>query len=188
MVSAVKQGIVAVSVLALGGFSGGCSFAFSEGPPTDHARLAYFDCVSTYGLSVADGIFAAGGLIDTVTTFKKSKQAYADDNSGASRNAAGGVDLALTAVYVASGVYGAIQATRCQKAKEDLEARITRPMVLRPPAAVGAPPRPPLPPPVMVPPPAAAPTPPAPGPDEPTVTPTLPAPPPAAPPPPLPAP
>lgn len=179
MRSQVRQGTVLVSALAV--FSGGCSFVFGEGPPADHARLAYFDCVSTYGLPVADGLFALSGVLGASDAFGKSKQQYAADNNGDSRNTVGGTDVAVAAIYTASAAYGIIQAARCQKAKEELEARIMRPgPAFRPPsfgAVPVAPAAPPLPPPVMVPPPVApAPPPPGPAPDEPTVTPTLPAP------------
>jgi hypothetical protein len=175
MRSQVRQGIVAVSALAM--FSGGCSFVFGEGPPPDHARLAYFDCVSTYGLPVADALFATSGVLGAADAFSKTKQQYANANNGDSRNTVGGTDIAVAAIYAASTIYGVVQATRCQQAKEALEARIMRPApVLRPPA-FGPAPAAPLPPPVMVPPPAApVPPPPAPGVEEPTVTPTMPAP------------
>lgn len=118
---------------AFGASSSGCSFVFTEGLPPDHQKLPYFDCTNTYGLAVADGLFALSGAIGAGSTFSQSKQAYADKNNGASRNAAGGVDVALAAVTLASGVYGAVQATRCDRAKEELRARMFLAPPLRPP-------------------------------------------------------
>ena len=153
------------SVLALGGVNAGCSFIFVDGMPPDHAKLEYFDCTSTYGLSVADGLIGLSGGIAAGSALSQSKQAYADKNSGASRNAAAGVDLALAGVLAASAVYGVVQATRCDRAKEELRARIfAAPLrapappgvVLRPgPASQPSPtlsaPGPSFPPPIVVP-------------------------------------
>ncbi len=126
------QTIALMWVLALGGVTSGCSFIFVEGVPPDHAKLEYFDCTSTYGLSVADGVIALSGAIGAGTALSQSKQAYADKNNGASRNAAAGVDIALAGVLAASAVYGVVQATRCDRAKEELKARIFA-APLRPP-------------------------------------------------------
>ncbi len=129
---------------ALAGATGGCSFVFTDTPPSDHARQAYFDCTSTYGLAVADGFFALGTGIAAGTTLAQSKQAYADKNGGANRNVAGGADIAVGALMAASAVYGAVQATRCERAKEQLKARLLAPA---PPA--------PAPPPLVAPAPAS---------------------------------
>jgi hypothetical protein len=129
--------IVLLSAVALGGVNAGCSFIFVEGLPSDHAKLSYFDCTSTYGLSVADGVIALSGGVGAETALSQSKQAYADKNSGASRNAAAGVDIALAGVLAASAVYGVVQATRCDRAKEELRARIFE-SPLRPPPPPGS--------------------------------------------------
>jgi hypothetical protein len=155
--------------LALGGVNAGCSFIFVDGVPSDHAKLAYFDCTSTYGLSVADGLIALSGGIGAGTALSQSKPEYADKNSGASRNAAAGVDIALAGLLTGSAVYGVVQATRCDRAKEALKARIFAPplrppppgFTLRPDAASQPPPALPAPEPSF-PPPAPAPPPPAP--------------------------
>ena len=115
--------------------------------PSDHAKLAYFDCTSTYGLGVADGILALSGGIAAGSALSQSKQEYADKNNGASRNVAAGSQLILAGVLAASAVYGTVQATRCDRAKEALRARIFA-EPLRPP-----PPPPPFPPPPAVEPP-----------------------------------
>ena len=171
-----------VWMLALGGVHAGCSFIFVDSVPPDHAKLEYFDCTSTYGLSVADGVIGLSGAIAAGSALSQSKQAYADKNNGASRNAAAGADLALTGLLAASAVYGIVQATRCDRAKEDLRARIFA-APLRPPPFPGFPPGPAPayqpPPPLAAPqPPPALPAPelslppPSPSPPPPTVTPT----------------
>jgi hypothetical protein len=169
--------IALASGLALGGVNVGCSFIFIDSLPSDHAKLSYFDCTSTYGLSVADGLIALSGSIGAGTALSQSKQEYADKNNGASRNAAAGVDIALAGLLAGSAVYGVVQATRCDRAKEDLKARIFA-APLRPPPPPGFTPRPD----------AASQLPPALPAPELSFPPPSPAPPPSAPPTPVPAP
>jgi len=159
-VSSIRRLLVLLGPLALGGVNGGCSFIFMDTVPNDHAKLPYFDCTSTYGLAVADGLFALSGGIGAGTTLSQSKQDYADKNNGASRNAAAAVDIIAAGVTVASGVYGAVQATRCDHAKEELRGRIFAAPLRPPPPELAprlAPPLPPPPP--QAPPPAAPPAP-----------------------------
>jgi hypothetical protein len=176
---AIGRTLPLIALLALGGVNAGCSFIFVDGVPPDHAKLEYFDCTSTYGLSVADGLIALSGGIGAGSALSQSRQAYADKNNGASRNAAAGVDLVLAGVLASSAVYGVVQATRCDRAKEELRARIfaaplrpppppsfppgpehapqPSPMLPAPSVLLPPPPVPESPPPVVVPPPVPAP-------------------------------
>ena len=95
MRTSIAQTVGLLCVLALGSINAGCSFIFTESVPSDHARLAYFDCTSTYGLAVADGVIALSGGIAAGAALSQSKQEYADKNNGASRNAAAGADIAI---------------------------------------------------------------------------------------------
>ena len=134
---------LSVSLLAVVASGFGCSYTFSEGPPAQHALMPYFDCTSTSGLAVADGFFALSGVAGAITVFQKSKQEYADDNKGANRNVAGGVNIATAALFGSSAIYGIVQSERCRRAKTELEARLLRPMLplRRPPAPpTGVPP------------------------------------------------
>jgi hypothetical protein len=158
--------IALLGLAALGGVNAGCSFIFMESLPADHAKQSYFDCTSTYGLAVADGFIGMSGVIGAGSTLAQSKQEFADKNGGASRNAAAAVDIVLAGLLAGSAAYGVVQATRCDRAKEELKARIFAP-ALRPP-----------PPPSLLPVPGAAP--PAPPPPTPSV-PGLSLPPPASP-------
>ncbi len=144
--SSIWRCVGLVAVVVGGGVNAGCSFVFMETVPSDHEKMPYFDCTSTYGLAVADGAFALSGAIGAGTTLSQSKQDFANKNNGASRNAAAGVDLVLAGVTLASGIYGAVQATRCDSAKEQLKARIVFAPPLRPPPA-NLPPKLPAPPP-----------------------------------------
>ncbi len=144
---------------ALGGVNTSCSFIFVDGPPAENAKLPYFDCTSTFGLPVADGFIGLSGVIGAGQALAQSQQAYADKNGGASRNAAAGIDIALAGVLAASAVYGIVQTERCDRAKENLRARILAPTFRRP----ELPPLAPASPPALTPRPAPAPQP-APGP------------------------
>jgi hypothetical protein len=167
--------VVLLVPLALGAASAGCSFTFTDTVPSDHAKMPYFDCTSTYGLAAADGLFTLSGAIGAGSILSQSKQDYADKNNGASRNVAAGADIILAGLTAVSGIYGAYQATQCNRAKEELRARIF--------AAPLRPPPPNLVPRVAPPPPApqAAPVPELP--PAPEVVPAPPSPPPPAPPP-----
>jgi hypothetical protein len=153
--------IALLSAAGLGGVNTGCSFVFVDGPPAEHAKMPYFDCTSTYGLPVADGFIGLSGVLGAGQALGQSKQAYADKNGGASRNAAAGIDIALAGVLAASAVYGIVQTERCDRAKEDLRARIFAPTLRRPEQA---PPFPASPAPRASPVPPASPAPPAPPP------------------------
>ncbi len=163
----IWRSLALAAVVLGGGVNAGCSFVFMDTVPSDHEKMPYFDCTSTYGLAVADGAFALSGAIGAGTTLSQSKQDFANKNNGASRNAAAGVDLVLAGVTLASGIYGAVQAARCDSAKEQLKARIVFAPPLRPPPANLLPglPAPPAPPGATAGAPAPAPAPvPAPGP------------------------
>jgi hypothetical protein len=172
-VKSIRRFAVLVMLLAFGAASAGCSFIFTDTVPSDHAKMPYFDCTSTYGLSVADGLFALSSGIGAAEVLSKSKQDYANQNNGASRNAAAGLDLVMVGLTAASGIYGAYQAAQCNRAKDELKARIF--------AAPLRPPSPGLPPSVA---PAALPPPVAPAPEAPPAPEVVPAPAPAAAPPP----
>jgi hypothetical protein len=130
----------------------GCSFVFGGGPPAEHQQMPYFDCVSTFGLPVADGFSAAGGVIGAVTVFRQSKEEYAAKNNKQNRNVAGGVNIATAAIFASSAIYGIVQANRCQAAKDQLKVRILTPILAPRPSA--PPPTPKLPAPVPAPVPA----------------------------------
>jgi len=149
------RAIALLSAAGLGAVNASCSFVFIDGPPTEHAKMSYFDCTSTYGLPVADGLFGLTGALAAGEALGQTKQAYADKNSGASRNAAAGADIAFAGLWAASAVYGIVQTARCDRAKEDLKARIFAPTLHRPE---------PSPAPAPAPAPAATPTSPAPAP------------------------
>src|SRR3954470_9208034 len=105
----------------------GCSFTFVETVPDHPETLRYFDCTSTPGLPVADGVFALSNGVAAVTTLTQSKKEYADKNDGANRNLIAGVSIAVAAIGIASGIYGLITTEHCRTAKADLERRLIPP-------------------------------------------------------------
>jgi hypothetical protein len=104
--------------------SGGCSFAFVETVPDNPQSLPYFDCTSTLGLPVADGVFALGGAVSGGITMATSKEEFERENDGASRDLAAGVNFGFAAAMIASGIYGIIKTSQCSDAKAELEARL----------------------------------------------------------------
>ena len=119
--------------------------------------MSYFDCTSTYGLPVADGLFALTGALGAGEALGQSKPAYAAKNGGASRDAAAGIELTLAGLGAVSAVYGIVQSMRCDRAKEDLKARIFAPTLHRPELPPPAPAPPPTAPPASASPPPVAP-------------------------------
>lgn len=102
----------------------GCSFTFIDTVPDNPQSLRYFDCTSTAGLPVADGVIGLSNGVNAVTTLTQSEEEFKDKNDGASRNLVAGVSIAAAAISVASAIYGIVQTERCRSAKEELRARL----------------------------------------------------------------
>jgi hypothetical protein len=182
-----------LGMMALSLASSGCSFLFADGPPDRHEKMIYFDCTSTPGLEVADGVIGAGSALTGISALSMSEAEFEDQNDGGNRNGFAATNLVLAGVFVGSAIYGIVVTENCKDAKEDLRRRIIereaqRARAAAPPAAPApvAPP-PALPPPAVPAPPATgaetAPLPPPPAPATPVApTPPPPAAPPAAPP------
>ena len=175
-----------LGMMALSLASSGCSFLFADGPPARHEKMIYFDCTSTPGLEVADGVLGASFALTGIGALGMSEAEFEDQNNGGNRDAFAATNLVLTGVFVGSAIYGIVVTENCKDAKEDLRNRIIeretkRARAAAPPAAPPA-----LAPPAVVPP-LAVPAPPPPAgetaPLPPPPAPLAPAPPPAAPPP-----
>ena len=103
---------------------GGCSFLFADPPPTNHEKMVYFDCTSTPGLEVADGVMTliiGAGAVDTISTPEKK---FERENDGGDRNTAAGIGFVTAAVLAGSAVYGIVVTENCNDAKENLRQRI----------------------------------------------------------------
>lgn len=173
-----------LGLLVTVGFSlacGGCSFLFADPPPSRHETMLYFDCTSTPGLEVADGVFGLSTALTGVTTLSQSEAEYQEDNPDGDRNTAAAVSFVMAGVFAGSAIYGIVVTENCKDAKDELRQRIMeRERQGAKPVSAALPPAPLLP----APPPADAP-PPSIGPE--AVPPPVPPPPPAAPPPAAPA-
>ena len=175
-------GLLATMGLSL--VSSGCSFLFADAPPARHETMLYFDCTSTPGLEVADGVFGLTTAHAGVTTLSQSEEEYEDDNPDGDRNTAAAVNFVLAGVFAGSAIYGIVVTENCSDAKADLRQRImererqrTKPAA--PPAMLPPAPSPPA----LAPAPAVAPAADAPVPPGGEAAPPLAPPPPAAPPP-----
>jgi hypothetical protein len=121
--------------------------------------MLYFDCTSTPGLEVADGVFGLSTALAGVTTLSQSEAEYEDDNPDGDRNTAAAVNFVLAGVFAGSAIYGIVVTENCNDAKADLRQRMMERERRRakppsaPPAAL--PPAPP--PPAVMPPPGAPP-------------------------------
>jgi hypothetical protein len=146
---------IATIALSLG--SSGCSLLFADAPPKHHEKMIYFDCTSTPGLEVADGVLGVGSILQGVNTLSTPEARFERENDGADRNGAAAVQFAIAGVFVGSAIYGIVVTESCSDAKEDLRQRIIERERRR-----ASEPRPPaLPPPAPLPPPPPAPATPA---------------------------
>ena len=122
-----------MSTIALAGLSG-CSIAFVDAPPTDHASRHFIDCTSSM---LAPGLDAA--LTATLAL------AVLGETSDGSRDAQSIVESsALVVGALASATYGYLRVSHCRQAKEALAERMIDmpslgvPPVSAPPHAGGA--------------------------------------------------
>ncbi len=102
-----------VGTIALASLSG-CSLAFVEGPPSNHASRRFFDCSSSMLAPGLDAAFAATMGLGTLG-------ATSDGSHDASSIA---FSSALLVGSLASATYGYIQVSHCRQAKEALAARL----------------------------------------------------------------
>ena len=104
----------------------GCSLAFVEGPPRDHASRHYFDCTSSFLAPTGDAVIGGLMLIGML-----GDGANAQESNGVVEGT-----IAVTAA-LASATYGFVQAARCRDAKSALAERLLEPPYLpfRPAAA-----------------------------------------------------
>jgi hypothetical protein len=137
--------------------------------------MLYFDCTSTPGLEVADGVFALSGALTGIGALSQSESEFEDQNDGQNRDTFAATNFVIAGVFVSSAIYGIVVTENCNDAKADLRQRIIERERQRQPA-----PPPVAPPPAAPPPPATPPIPTAPATPAPAVD-TAPLPPPPAP-------
>ena len=142
---------LAAIALSLG--SSGCSLLFADAPPKHHEKMLYFDCTSTPGLEVADGVLGVGGILQGVNTLSTPEARFERENDGGDRNGAAVAQFVVAGVFVGSAIYGIVVTEGCSDAKEDLRQRI----IERERRRASEPRKPALPPPAALPPPPPAP-------------------------------
>jgi hypothetical protein len=114
--------VVAVWCACVLSLAQGCSLIFVSGPPREHERLRYFDCVSNGAAPAGDASWAVfDGLLAAAL-------ASADDDDGdGSRNSVGTAAALFgvaAAIHTGSMIYGLVQADSCSDAKQLLQQRI----------------------------------------------------------------
>jgi hypothetical protein len=142
---------IATIALSLG--SSGCSLLFADAPPRHHEKMVYFDCTSTPGLEVADGVLGVGSILGGVNTLSTPEARFERENDGGNRNGAAVAQFVVAGVFVGSAIYGIVVTESCSDAKEDLRQRIiererrraNEPRRPAPPTPAPLPPPPPAP-------------------------------------------
>ena len=136
-------GVLFTIALSLG--STGCSFLFADAPPKNHQKMLYFDCTSTPGLEVADGMFGLLFASAGAQTLAQSDAEFEEMNEGGNRKTSAGTFLVTAGVFAGSAIYGIVVTENCSDAKANLRARIiereqkrANPVVPAPPPATTA--------------------------------------------------
>lgn len=100
---------------------GGCSFAFSKGPPRRHREMAAFECSTSRFPPAVDAMATLSGL---AAAGLLARDAQAHDRSGGLLVPAALVGAGL---YLVSSVYGGLKVRGCTKALEELQIRNQQP-------------------------------------------------------------
>jgi hypothetical protein len=149
--------VLLVATLILASASGGCSFAFVNGPPPNHRQLSFFGCTSSNTIPTLDAAVAALSVVDAVVAGTGGDGSSTSTGS----NKGDAITFAATAALLgASAAYGYKKTSECRVAEAELVRR-TPPTPLLAPQPYA---RPPVPYDPWLPHPAAPPAPPAPAP------------------------
>jgi hypothetical protein len=103
---------------------GGCSVLFADGPPGGHEKMIYFDCTSTAGLEVADGVLGGLFALSGGAALSQSEAEFEEQNDGGNRNAVATANFVVAGALVGSAIYGIVVTENCKDAKADLRQRI----------------------------------------------------------------
>jgi hypothetical protein len=107
----------------------GCSFLFSNAPPPDDQREAYFDC-SGYAEPVIDTVWAGLNGLGTLVAAGTSQADWNSKPEFGSRSATIASGLIWLGLFGASAIYGYSNAQKCSEAKDERMNRrifVTRP-------------------------------------------------------------
>ena len=96
---------------------GGCSFAFVDGPPANHARLPYFECSSSNAWPIVDTVLAA-------SLGAGAAAAIGDGGSSSNSTTDAVIAGAEAALFALSALAGYQKVAACREAKGELIARL----------------------------------------------------------------
>lgn len=96
----------------------GCSFLFSNAPPPDDQREAYFDC-SGYAEPVIDTVWAGLNGLGTLVAAGTSQADWNSKPEFGSRSATIASGLIWLGLSGASAIYGYSNAQKCSEAKDE---------------------------------------------------------------------
>jgi hypothetical protein len=117
----------------------GCSFLFSEGPPTHHRDLASFQCGTSSAPPVVDtvaaGLFALGavGAAQTEDHDVAAADPAERDRVRREANVTIGIFAAAAVLDAASAIYGYRASAGCRAAEDERGAEVARAHLLPPP-------------------------------------------------------
>lgn len=119
-----------VATLILASATGGCSFAFVNGPPPNHRQLSFFGCTSSNTIPTLDAAVAALSVVDAVVA--GTGGGGSTSSTGSSKGDA--ITFAATAALLgASAAYGYKKTSECRVAEAELVRRTPLTPVLVPP-------------------------------------------------------
>jgi hypothetical protein len=105
-------------VVALGLASSGCSFCFVTPPPVRHSQPVArpeADCSTSVAAPVIDGLITGYQVFRTGYAFQASDSDYR--GAPISRGADIGIGLGMTALFLASTIYGGVNVAHCKRLK-----------------------------------------------------------------------
>jgi hypothetical protein len=103
---------------------GGCSFAFTHGPPANHAKREVFDCSTSQAPPILDVAMAGFQTFRFIYATTQSDYDYRD--FPISRGADIGIGVGLAVLFLSSSIYGYAQISDCEDAKEAYYKRMKR--------------------------------------------------------------
>jgi len=105
----------------------GCAFVFSQGPPPPErqAQDTYFDCSDSWVPAIVDALLTTGIGISAAASY--------DDQTISNPHEVAAVSAGLTAMFLASAIYGISSVATCGSAKHARLERKQRETLLPPP-------------------------------------------------------
>jgi hypothetical protein len=111
--------VAAATAVALAGGAAGCSFAFTSGPPSNHAQLppGYFDCSTSNIVPVLDTLFTVIQVIRVGAAMSATDEEYEANDAPFSRQTDISLGVALGLLGAAGAYTGYKRVSECKSAK-----------------------------------------------------------------------